>query len=334
MRFFEQRADTQTTLRLACVIDNSCLFSDPLIPGRRGRRKLDCCDVCLAWDRSIEPLTRSSIARMSAVLKEAREDYWERWRTQELPSMQRGHRSTPCVTFVTKIIRYVETHKDWDGRGEWRSAQLFRVHETEAKVLHQLKRNWAQMKEKASLLKVVTSFGWHFTCRDRQRAQYAEDVSHPQPGTTYIHLDFAMNRTLPLGDREGGRWWYAGSRTSITHLGVYVWGEGAPAGRYFSYMSEVMDHTPDMVIAIMTDLFQRLGTMSAAQRVVWWADVGNHFRAYRSWAYMMSRAAEGTCQEVVLGYSPAGPGKGRVDGLFGKLNSFVDAGAHKRVFTL
>jgi hypothetical protein len=144
-----------------------------------------------------------------------------------------------------------------------------------------LKRKYERLKEQVGVLGLVEGTHWHFTVRDVQRAAFRQDTANPKPGWRYFLMDFAQSPTLPLGPIEGSKWWFATARFSVCCLGFHVWGEGlGPEGKYFMYLSRVMDHTPWFVIAALGDLLGRLPNTDKVTREIW-ADVGPHFRAYR-----------------------------------------------------
>ena len=106
---------------------------------------------------------------------------------------------------------------------------------------------------------------------------------------------------------------------SVSCLGLYVWGEGLPdEGKYFMYLSRVMDHTPWYVIAVMEDIAKRLGTTSDVETELAWTDLGTHFRCYRFWAYWLGYVP--LTRNVKTGNNcfPGGHGKTRLDGAFGR----------------
>ena len=90
-----------------------------------------------------------------------------------------------------------------------------------------------------SMVQVSEWYGWHFACRDRQKAAYRNVCPHAPRGYLGIHMDFGQSRTLQIGPKEGGRWWYANARVSVNVLVAYVWGCGmeGPSISHTSAMS-------------------------------------------------------------------------------------------------
>ena len=110
------------------------------------------------------------------------------------------------------------------------------------------------------MVQVSEWYGWHFACRDRQKAAYRNVCPHAPRGYLGIHVDFGQSRTLPIGPKEGGRWWYANARVSVNVLVAYVWGCGMEAPMYITYLGNVSDHTPDYAIAVLHDITGRVWT--------------------------------------------------------------------------
>ena len=114
-------------------------------------------------------------------------------------------------------------------------------------------------------------------------------------------------------------------------MGIYAWGEGLPkAGQYFVYCSEVMDHSPWFVIAVLGDLTTRLPPASVVRNTLW-ADVGLHFRAYRTLGWWLGHLPETRREEATVEFFPDGHGKGRLDGAFGVYQHLTHEVAKKLV---
>ena len=76
----------------------------------------------------------------------------------------------------------------------------------------------------------------------------------------FIQTLVPESSTLGPSFLKRSRWWFAGSRFSLTCLGLYVWGVGLPpSGKYIMYLSDMMDHTPWFVVAVLEDVATRLG---------------------------------------------------------------------------
>ena len=102
----------------------------------------------------------------------------------------------------------------------------------------------------------------------------------------------------------------------MTIFGAYVWGHGVPTPTFFTYYAEVLDHTPLMFQAVMTELLARyrLFPDSGATKFVLWSDVGLHFRAYRAWAFWLGEVPRDYKVQTEFLYFPGGHGKSRLDG--------------------
>ena len=143
-------------------------------------------------------------------------------------------------------------------------------------------------------------------------------------------MDFAQSRSLPMGPEEGGSWWYCGARLQVTVLGFYVWGVDFDKPVYYTYLSDVMDHTPLFVIACMKDWLAKLPDEHVESYSLW-ADVGPHFRAYRFWSWWLDVFPREVRKPVFLDYFVEGHGKGVLDGMFGRMSKWTEQIARKEV---
>ena len=61
-----------------------------------------------------------------------------------------------------------------------------------------------------------------------------------------------------MGTSEGGRWRYANARLSVTVLVFYVWGKNIATPGCYTYLSDVLDHTPDFAVTCSQDLLGKV----------------------------------------------------------------------------
>ena len=189
------------------------------------------------------------------------------------------------------------------------------------------------------MVQVSEWYGWHFACRDRQKAAYRNVCLHALRGYLGIHVDFGQSRTLPIGPKEGGRWWYANARVSVNVLVAYVWGCGMEAPMYITYLGNVLDHTPDYAIAVLHDIIGRVWTNQVGH-VALRTDIGTHFRAARMWGWWLHTFPEEMYKIKVdagmrsafvtsVNYFPDGHGKEKIDGQIGRIGRRSADGAKK-----
>ena len=179
------------------------------------------------------------------------------------------------------------------------------------------------------MIEVVQLFGWHFACRDHQKAAYTAACDNPPPDYLGLHVDFGQSRTLPVGPAEGGRWWYANARLSVTVFVVYVWGADVDIPGYYMYFSDVLDHTPDFSVACLDDLLRRVCPPSVSE-ISLWADVGTHFRAARTWGYWLDYLPTKMKCNTSANYFPDGHGKEEIDGHIGRVGRWIREIAKKK----
>ena len=145
------------------------------------------------------------------------------------------------------------------------SAAAGRLRKSETDALCKLRVNWDRFEQRVGVLQVVEKYSWHFTCRDVQLNGLRQELLNPTAHQRNILLDFAQAPTLPIGPKQASQWWYANARFSVSCLGFYVFGEGAPAaGKYYMYLSRVLDHTPWYAIAALDHLNEQLPPMGGA----------------------------------------------------------------------
>ena len=81
--------------------------------------------------------------------------------------------------------------------------------------------------------------------------------------------------TLPIGPNEIGASYYAQARLGVRNCAIYVWGEAAPGGMWFSYLSRCAKYS----ITILDDAIGRL-TLAGTGKLTLITDTGPHFRSW------------------------------------------------------
>lgn len=315
---------------------------------RTTARKLDCCEKCLSWDTRVVVLMRRSLLAIAPPLAELWPSYFDRW-LEQWPDVAAPAFEVSSASLVA-LREYIQEHADWDGRASGpvaglNSAKRIELHEAEANALKQLDLHWDMIKDededdeedgnqstKLTMVSVAQWYGWHFTCRDHQKAAYKEACSRPAPGYLGLHVDFGQSRTLPVGPKEGGRWWYANARMSVNVFVAYLWGDGVEVPGYYVYLSDVLDHTPEYAIACLDDLLGKVFT-STVTDVALWADVGTHFRAARMWGYWLDTMPVAKQVNAQANYFPDGHGKEKIDGHIGRTGKWISRAAKKKVIS-
>ena len=297
----------------------------------RGKAKLDDCEDCLHWDRSLEPMIKSYLVECKRNLEDKLPGYWKRW---DAENNQKEVNKSVTVPFIEAMLRYIAEHVSSNEREDLSQKHRLILHECEAAVLHSFRSTWPRVDQAIGLVDIVKHNHWHFTCRDAARTAYRQEMYSPIAGQRNFLIDFSQSPTLPVGPRQAGTWWFAPARLSISCLGVYIWGESVPKeGIYFMYMSRVMDHTPWYVIAVLDDVVKRLGDATNVTKDVMWSDIGLHFRCYRLWCYWLSHIPWVRNIETKHNYFPGGHGKTKLDGQFGRRERYTQQAALKKVIS-
>ena len=110
----------------------------------------------------------------------------------------------------------------------------------------------------------------------------------------------------------------------------YVWGHGMTAPAYYTFLSDVLDHTPDMAITCVHDLLTRI-PIEGADSYESWADVGNNFRAARFWGWWLDGLVKDRGITTYANYFPDLHGKEKIDGHIGRSGRLLQEAAKRRV---
>ena len=206
---------------------------------RKGTSKLDVCEDCLAWDRSICGMVQDSVSKLKAELQQIWPTYWDKWEDDRQPL---------TLQQVQRLILYIDQHKGWDRRVELLSGSVRdALHRAEAKANKELRIDWSRVDSRAGMEQVVKYYSWHFSTRDNQRRAFKLDTLKPAAGTRYVLMDFAQSLTMPLGPQEGSRWWFATARFSVSVLGFFCMGCKLSASGEIYFVS-IQGHGPYAVV--------------------------------------------------------------------------------------
>lgn len=242
------------------------------------------------------------------------EAYWVRFEETHLRITDLRFEATEGN--LQAIAAYLGKHSEWDGRfADGASVKTAHdLHQCEAAARSELLFNWTGVDMgacgKQGMISVVKWYSYHFTVRDVQKLAYRQDTLEfcDSSSARCFHADFHMTKTLPLGPREGGAWWYAGARTSVNILTVYVWGAKMDRGTYYTFLSDCLDHTPEYVVACLEHLWSILPNATVEVNK-WWSDVGTHFRASRFWGYWLVAVPERSSTPATIDYFADGPSR-------------------------
>ena len=202
------------------------------------------------------------------------------------------------------------------------------------RICHELNTEWPGAKGvKVGLLDILSMHQLHFTHRDAYQDVREQAGDAPKPGTIYYQMDFLEHRTLPVGPDEGGEWWYAHARLSVTLLVIYVWGDGMKP-TYYIYASHCLEQAPEFAVAGLLDLQKKMGGAGRWKEHIMFSDVGNHFRAgycLGFWGTVLMKVP-GVSQARWI-FAPEGHGKGVCDGMGGRITGWLHTLAKKTVIS-
>ena len=70
------------------------------------------------------------------------------------------------------------------------SPPRLKLHEVEARILHNIRTKWAGVEENVGLLQVFEGFSTHWTLRDWYKELVRDRIANPEPETLYLLADF------------------------------------------------------------------------------------------------------------------------------------------------
>ena len=245
---------------------------------RPASRKLDCCMKCRQWDWQILPMARKSlkgyINALNALMPGFTLDFY---RDVELSTTSHQRTSMAHETLL-EFSKFLESRR----RGGIKPSKAAKLTVKTARALerevdriqHEINRDWPKAKgAKVGLLDVICMHQAHFTHRDSYQDVRQKCDEEPEADTLYYQMDFLQHRTLPIGPEEGGEWWYANARLSVTLLVIYVWGRGVE-GTYHTYASHCLEQTPEFTVACLRDLHEKIGGAGKWKRHVMFSGGG------------------------------------------------------------
>ena len=155
-----------------------------------GRRRIDVCSICCAWDKLAAPAARRALEQADRLV-ELLPTYFQTWAPAAAwagPDFQR-HSS---AKYLAALAEHVGLQPgDRGGLSEVALAQL----------------QAQEMQVYTSLLereKEVDGFGAHFFIRDAQSKAYAADAASTAEGHIWIHWDFEESGGTKVGWRRRG----------------------------------------------------------------------------------------------------------------------------------
>lgn len=130
--------------------------------------------------------------------------------------------------------------------------------------------------------------------------------------------------TTPVGPKEPGRVWYAGSRVATNTLGAYIWGHNCGLkGMWMVLMSRVLEKPGEYSCAIiwrLVAMMTELRVFEGATRFEVWTDTGPHYRCWKFVGTLSMPLLHHLGCEVRMHFGLEHHMKQIIDGLFQRLN--------------
>ena len=147
----------------------------------KGKKKLDCCEVCAAWDKSVVPKMTKLVNHTMCTLECTVKGCFDEFKKLDIAD-KFNERPTE---FVKTFVRHIEKVD----AGPHASVALHAACSAE---------KWTYTRPNA-WVDVCKWFEWHFSVRDRMLVEFDVDYYTPALSTLYFLMDFMASTTLPLG---------------------------------------------------------------------------------------------------------------------------------------
>ena len=318
LQIYQQSAELYGTMSKSTFYRESKAHAPEYV---QSKRRVDVCDICLSFDTHVGPALEAFLRRARAALEALVPTYFEEF-DKATHNLAAHEQSCSSMLFLETFHNFLR---------DWRRKQPFKtmrarlavpvrasLKDAEDALLHELagEDGW---------LDQLRWFSWHWTTRDRQNDAYEAVADNPPEDEIELQMDFKEKVNLPVGPREGGKWWYAGSRMTYQVWTCYVKRRGRKP-LYATYVSTVLECTPLFVVAMLEHFLASLrgtGVFDGIKRLHMWCDTGPHFRAYEFLSYWCVYVPKLLKIDAMLSFFAEHHGKGRVDAHFGHLSEWL-----------
>ena len=281
---------------------------------RKAQKKTDFCDHCHLYRTSIAPGSVKSIKVARDNLMKLLPTYFVPFDT-DAPSL-----SDNAVEHLEAFYKYVFSHdknRAQDRRQLSRTTRLA-LHEKEAAICHRLRHE----------VKVAQSYAWHVQTAERQAAACHRDKRNMERGDVILWMDYKAKFSLPCASVETSDMYWGSQRKELTVFGIVVADFLADEVRQQNifYISSIIENTGLMTSELLSDVLARMPALQQAKRIIFWSDVGLHFRSYNVVAYIAQRWFRPLqCEVLRICWFCERHGKGEVDSMFSHFGSWVAA---------
>ena len=201
---------------------------------RKGSRKTDLCDHCLAYRKKILPQVAKFITHCQNNMLKVCSGYWAPfWRKQRVQqTMASGDAESKLKALQTYLST---THEKEHASDRAKAAEPWRIRHVEGELLTELKRHLA----------IVQAYEWHALAAQREQATMRASLAALPPDTCYFQADFSENIGVPLGHEESSDMWHGAARKTLSVFGVFLrqWVGGEVKTRNILYVSDVIEKT-------------------------------------------------------------------------------------------
>ena len=108
-------------------------------------RKLDCCEKCLAWDRKVSFLIRTTLVEVVDGLVAVWPSYFDRWKESHLDP------TDPAFDIsgdgLRELCNHMYSHGTWDNRSSAEGVDRYDLHDAEAAAIRQLNVKWDKIRD-------------------------------------------------------------------------------------------------------------------------------------------------------------------------------------------
>ncbi|CAJ1384145.1 unnamed protein product [Effrenium voratum] len=278
------------------------------------RKETDVCDHCWLLRSTIQPGLVRLIKHARSALGTALPGYFAGFNMERLLAPENVPVSEDLLDeFATFINKHAERHQA--ERGVLKGRARVDLHSLEAKVEHALR--WEKQ--------VYSSYLWHVNCYERQNAAIAHLTEHLPPHGLLIWMDWKQNLSLPISGTETSDQFYGTERHECSVHGIVVLQNvgGEIQRTEVVQLSPVIEHTALASACLLEKVKSYVPNWEKSSIVHVFSDCGPHYRCLELVAYWVGSWFANLRCHLQINLLCEKHGKGAVDQLFSKVNSWI-----------
>ena len=279
-----------------------------------GTKETDVCDHCWLLKSKIQPGLTRMVGQARRALEQALPGYF---RTLDLG--QPAGIDVASEVYLQKFCDYIEEHSDKQraARATVKGAARIDLHRLEAKVLSHFK--WER--------EVYFAYLWHETCKDRQNASITSLQEHLPIGALLIWMDWKQNLSLPLAGTETGDMFYGTERHECSVHGIFLLQNvgGELRKTHLVQVSPIIEHSALASSQLLDRIKNHVPDWQKLTYIYVYSDCGPHYRCQEMLAYWIGEWFAKVRCNVQVNFFCEKHGKGTVDTLFSRVNSWISA---------